>query len=226
MKKALSVIVAICAVFFITAPAFSAASKVFLGDNVSFQVYIPFGFQVPSGINTDGEMVKTQEFKRGYWGQSGAWEDKIPGEKVRKGFYRFKVPKGVVSIALSGDYDSLQAMRTWTMTEIEPGEVGLFVEGVKEAKNVFRLPTDDKTASYYLLMPNPGMNVTLGGLLRGKNFIYMAGSLYGVIISDSRGYLQQYLTGQALKKNLNNIIIRDNDIVVLEYRGEYSNSKK
>ena len=195
-------------------------SKTFVGKG-SFQVFVPFVFNVPWG---DG-CLKTYRFCQGWptLDIPSKWVLVQPGEPTYRGFYRFIWTKEIYvnTFTISGELDYFVDMDIWQAIEIEPAEVGMFVENVYMPRNIFHLPINDITASYFILMPNPGMNVTLGGILKGRNFIWMAGKLYGVIISDSRGFLLERLAGQQLRANLDKILIRDTDLVILEYRGEY-----
>ena len=223
MKKIFFVVCMLAVVMFsakVTVAETTHFSKTFVGKG-TFQVYVPFCFVAPWG---NSNLVQTYQFQKGWppLNIPSKWALVKQGELMYKGFYRFVSPKSYLEeFTIEGDVDI--SYENWQALEIEPTDVGMFIESHDKPCNSYRLPTNDKTASYFLLMSNPGRNITLGGILKGDpNFIWMAGKLYGVITSDSRGFLQERLTGAKLKNDLDKILVRgDSDVIVLEYRDEY-----
>lgn len=221
MKKML-VAMFVCAMMLVAAEVSLATtiSKTFVGKG-SFQVFVPFCFTVPYG---NSNSVITYEFQHGWplYGIPSQWVLKSPGEQTYRGLYRFVSSESYSTLfKIEGELDSFVDMDIWQVVELEPEDMGMLTADSMDPGNVFRLPTDDLVASYFLLMPNPGMNITLGGILKGQDFIWMNGTLSGVIISDSRGFLKERISGKHLERNLDKILVRDTDVVILEYGGEY-----
>ena len=196
--------------------ASGSPGKTYCGKE-KLQRFIPFDFVVPAGSCGHLEVYR---FEPGnpFFEVKPAWVLQKSGESAKRGFYGFvSNDTGCLNkFTLEGTADQAHSLGSWEMIEIEPEDVGMFTAGAKEA---FGLSADDNTASYYLLMPHQGANTSLGNIMEGE-FIFTHGHLYGVIVSDSNGTLTQYLKGDQLKL-AKDTWIRDDDIIVLEYRGEY-----
>jgi hypothetical protein len=199
------------------------ARKVFFGVG-EIQKSIPYSFKVPTG-NCGG--VKTYQFVPGssFWGVKGEWKLLSPGTTASQGVYRFINEDTGCSTRfdVEGEVPWARLYESFSFREIEPSDVGLLVNNRWKANNFFRLATDDMTASFYLLQPNFGMNLNIAVINNHPyDFIYYQGYLYGVIICDGQGFLKKYISGDALTKQADQIWIADDDVVILEFRGEYN----
>lgn len=224
MKKSiLFLIVMVFGILLISGVSASAddfqIKKIFFGKG-TFQRFVGFDFIVPQ---TDCQNLLVYKYEPGFWGQPGQWALKKPGQPVKRGLYRFVNFEVECSrkFIIEGTTNEIEEIETWQVLEVEPEDVGLLVRNSWIPNNYFNLPTNDRVASFYILMPNPGMNSSLRTIARHEDFIYMIGDLRAVIVSDSAGFLKRYIKGKSLSSQLDMLWVRDDDVVILEYRNEY-----
>lgn len=231
MKKIILSLSILMVVFLLTSLTFAEDNsayptrKIFDGKG-EIQRFVDFKFEVPFG--TCGQ-TDTYQYVRYYgWGTPGHWEKKTPGTVTDKGWYRFVNKDAGACLSkftIQGNLDFLERMEGWYVMELEPDEIGLFVKGKWSGNNYFRLSTNDRLYSYYLVAPSDEMSTSLEIFFgENNNFIYMNGTSVGVIVADSRGFLKQVVWKNswiARSEEVKNMVFRDDDIIILIYQENY-----
>ncbi len=203
------------------------AKKVFSFPFGQMQRYVNFDFIVPRGNCGN---VETYQFSKEFGKNAKSnWKLLEIGSVAKKGWYRFSKSSDSCNakFEIQGNLSEIANISTWSVLEIEPGEVGLFSKDNWEQGNHFELSENDAQFSYYLLMPHNEVNTSLDVIIKGDEFIYMHGKCVGAIIADSFGNLSQKIDLQNAKDTgVLDIMISDDDVVVLIYEEEQKEAKK
>lgn len=209
--------------FAVEAKAQEVDRKVFIGAG-TFQKFVNFPFRVPWGNCGTGSLEVYQYVpSEPFFGVKSEWKKLFPGEMVPAGFYRFvNHDLGCATrFSLCGEISEVQQIEAASLIEIEPQDVGMFVEGVRRPRNVLGLPDENDAYSYDLVMPHWGVNISLGALLKDEVFT-SSQKIVGVILADRRGFLKHRIWGRKnVLRQAKKVWISPDDITIVVYYEKY-----
>jgi hypothetical protein len=247
MKKAVFFVLSLALIFGFTASSFAGGGGIivdgYTGRNVfaidgEFIAFIPYSFIVPSGNCGN---VRTFEYIPSYSYSSPAhWEELEPGSEVvsySMGMFKFKVDgkSCTPEFTIIGEIMETDLSDAWSGMEQNPEDLGVLIKEAGIAGNYLNLSTDDSKFSYVIAFPRYGTKNTLDQLIdfasNGNGGIQPAGSdLVGAIVPNERGYLSKAIfyprnlekSKKILANISKNIMIDDDQVVILIYKGNYS----